>query len=63
LGLLGTKLLPANYPSVAIGSLIVAALYVGSQWRVFRNSKLYGYVRQQLTFLERPVKQPDLVTK
>jgi len=63
LGLLGTKLLPANYLFVAIGSVVVTALYVGSQWKVFRNSRLYGYVRQQLTFLERPVKEPDLVTK
>jgi O-antigen/teichoic acid export membrane protein len=63
LGLLGTALLPTTYVLIAIGSTLVALLYLASQWGVFRNSPLYDYVRRQLTSLERPAKEPDLVAK
>lgn len=63
LGLLGTAFVPNNYALIAAGSIVVSLLYVASQWRVFKRSSLYDYVRRQLTFLERPEKQPELVTK
>lgn len=62
-GLLGTNLLPATYLWVALGSALTGLCYVAGQWRVVRNSSLYEHVRRQFTFFERPVRQPDLVTK
>jgi O-antigen/teichoic acid export membrane protein len=63
LGLLGTTILPTNYAMVAIGSAVVSLVYAATQWDVFKRSSLYGYVRRQLVFLERPAKHPELVIK
>jgi O-antigen/teichoic acid export membrane protein len=63
LGLLGTAFLPANYIMVTVGCAMVALAYAASQWDVFANSPLFEYARRQLTFLERPAKRSDLVTK
>ena len=62
-GLLGTVFLPITYMMVAGGTILASLVYLASQWDVFLKSSLYGYARRHLSFLERPAKQPELVTK